>query len=94
MYGSRELPPSHSLHRLVADLARNADLPIPKVNEMDNEQPNDFATGRNPENAAVAAGLEPQRRTDNELHPAYCHFHLSIKPRWKRPDLLWTRLCK
>ena len=94
MYGTRELPPSHSLHRLVAGLARNAESPIPKVYEMDNDQPNDFATERNPENAAVAAGLEPQRRTDDGLHPAYCHFHLSIKPHLKMPVFLWTRLCK
>jgi len=43
------------LHAMVRDLARRAELPMPKVYLVDESQPNAFATGRNPQNAAVAA---------------------------------------
>lgn len=43
------------LFHMVRQLAINAGLPMPKVYLIENPQPNAFATGRNPENAAVAA---------------------------------------
>jgi heat shock protein HtpX len=43
------------LVHMVADLADRAGLPMPRVYLMDNPQPNAFATGRNPQHAAVAA---------------------------------------
>ena len=42
------------LFDLTAELARRADLPMPKLYLLPTQQPNAFATGRNPENAAVA----------------------------------------
>ena len=57
MYGAREVNHQQApeFYALVGDLARRANLPMPKVYIMENAQPNAFATGRNPENAAVAA---------------------------------------
>ena len=43
------------LHDMVARLASRAELPMPKVYLIREDQPNAFATGRNPDNAAVAA---------------------------------------
>lgn len=42
------------LHNMIEELARKADLPMPAVYIIPQEQPNAFATGRNPDNAAVA----------------------------------------
>ena len=56
MYGAHEVD-QHSapdLVHLVAELAGRAGLPMPRVFVMDEAQPNAFATGRNPQNAAVA----------------------------------------
>ena len=49
---SRSAP---QFHGMVANLARNAGMPVPKVYVVDSANPNAFATGRNPQNAAVAA---------------------------------------
>jgi heat shock protein HtpX len=55
MHGAREVGPEHPLHSIVAGLVERAGMPMPKVYLVDQAQPNAFATGRNPENAAVAA---------------------------------------
>ena len=57
MYNAREVNASTApeLYTMVEDLARYANLPMPKVYIIEEDSPNAFATGRNPENAAVAA---------------------------------------
>jgi heat shock protein HtpX len=56
MVRARQITPEQSpdLHRLVAQLARKAGLPTPRVYLIPEESPNAFATGRNPEHAVVA----------------------------------------
>jgi len=55
-YKAREVTDrSHALYRIVEQLAARDGLPMPRVHVIDNPQPNAFATGRGPENAAVAA---------------------------------------
>lgn len=57
MAHAQEIGPQESpeLHGIVQDLAQRAGLPMPRVYVIDEEQPNAFATGRDPEHAAVAA---------------------------------------
>jgi len=56
MYRAREVDPNQEpeLYSMVQELIQGAGLPMPKIYIMDNHTPNAFATGRNPQHAAVA----------------------------------------
>jgi heat shock protein HtpX len=55
MYNAQEVGAGHPLYQIVERLARQGDLPMPKVYVIPDNSPNAFATGRNPQHAAVAA---------------------------------------
>jgi heat shock protein HtpX len=84
MYGARQVDAQTApdFYRMVEDLAHRADMPMPKVFIIDEAQPNAFATGRNPENAAVAAttGLL-QMLTREEVAGVMAHELAHIKNR-------------
>jgi heat shock protein HtpX len=57
MYNARQVDATSAprFYNMIRELSRNAGLPMPKVYLIDEQQPNAFATGRDPEHAAVAA---------------------------------------
>ncbi len=90
MHGAREVDARSApdLWRMVEDLARRAELPMPKVYIIDTDQPNAFATGRNPQNAAVAATTGLMKRLSREeLAGVMAHELAHIK---NRDTLLMT----
>ncbi|MEN3931113.1 zinc metalloprotease HtpX [Microvirga sp. W0021] len=81
-YSAREVNEHEApeFYNMVKQLAMRAGLPMPKVYIIDNPQPNAFATGRNPENAAVAAttGIM-QQLTYDELAGVMAHELAHVK---------------
>ena len=55
MYNAQQVDASHPLYQMTQRLAAKAGLPMPKVYVIPDSSPNAFATGRNPQHAAVAA---------------------------------------
>jgi heat shock protein HtpX len=82
MYHAQEVGPGHPLYQVTERLARQAGLPMPKVYVIPDSSPNAFATGRNPEHAAVAAteGIL-QVLTEPELEGVIAHELAHVKHR-------------
>ncbi len=84
MYGANEVTEREApeLYSMVRSLATRADLPMPKVYIIPNDQPNAFATGRNPEHSAVAVTEGIQRiLSRDELSGVIGHELAHIKNR-------------
>jgi heat shock protein HtpX len=84
IHGAQEVPleQAPALHRMVDELARSAQIPKPRVCIMPGEQPNAFATGRNPQHGVVAVTEGILRLlTERELRGVLAHEIAHIKNR-------------
>jgi heat shock protein HtpX len=84
MYKAREVTETEApeLYGIVRRLSQKAALPMPKVYIVDEDQPNAFATGRNPEHAAVAATTGIMRiLSREELEGVLAHELAHVKHR-------------
>ena len=82
MYGARQVGPDDRLSRIVGGLARRAGLPMPRCYVIPEASPNAFATGRNPQHAAVVATEGILRMlTDEELEGVLAHELAHVKHR-------------
>jgi heat shock protein HtpX len=82
MYRAKQVGPESRLYQMVANLAQRASLPMPKVYLIPDPSPNAFATGRNPEHAAVAATEGIMRiLSEEELEGVLAHELAHVKHR-------------
>ena len=82
MYKAQAVGPDHPLHQMTTRLAQRASLPLPKVYVIPTPSPNAFATGRNPQHAAVAATEGLIRLLDDrELEGVIAHELAHVKHR-------------
>jgi heat shock protein HtpX len=82
MYRAQEVQAPHPLYQMTERLARQGGLPMPKVYVIPDASPNAFATGRNPQHAAVAAteGIM-HLLSQNELEGVIAHELAHVKHR-------------
>jgi heat shock protein HtpX len=86
---AQEVGPGHELYEITADLARRANLPMPRVYVSPEQAPNAFATGRNPKHAAVCATEGLLQVLDrNEVAGVMAHELAHVKHR----DILITSI--
>lgn len=84
MYNAQEVDETSApqFYRMVRDLAARAQLPMPRVYLINEDAPNAFATGRNPEHAAVAATTGILRvLSERELRGVMAHELAHVKHR-------------
>src|SRR5438128_9042862 len=82
MYGAQEVGPGNRLYETVRRLSERAGLPMPRCYIIPEMSPNAFATGRNPQHAAVAATEGILRiLTDDELEAVLAHELAHVKHR-------------
>ena len=84
MYNAQEVDETSAPHfyRTVRELAGKAGLPMPRVYVINEDAPNAFATGRNPEHAAVAATTGIMRvLSERELRGVMAHELAHVKHR-------------
>jgi len=82
MYGAQEVGPGNRLYETVRRLSERAGLPMPRCYIIPELSPNAFATGRNPQHAAVAATEGILRiLTDDELEGVLAHELAHVKHR-------------
>ncbi len=84
MYNAQEVDETSApqFYRMVRELAANAQLPMPRVYLIQEDAPNAFATGRNPEHAAVAATTGILRvLSERELRGVMAHELAHVKHR-------------
>ena len=90
MYGAQEVNAENNYgggqyrnyYNMVKELAENTELPMPKVYVINEQQPNAFATGRNPQHAAVAATVGiMQALSERELRGVMAHELAHVKHR-------------